>query len=106
MQYFVFFCLYFFVIVNGEKKTTNLFDKLASNCYYLDSKSSCTNVTGCSWCNDVGYDKVYSCYETIDDCDCVKQSGYDDCVKISKCHYCNFGTYGGRYCISKDVECS
>jgi len=107
MRYIIVFAFYLFAIVNAENNSTSLVDKLkTSDCYYLKTKSSCTNQSGCSWCNDAGYNDVYSCYETIDDCDCVKQSGYDNCVKLSKCHYCNLGAYGGRYCISKDVECS
>ncbi len=105
MKYIILFAFYFFTLVNAETNSTVSFNTTGSDCYNLNSKSSCTSQPGCSWCNDAGWDDVYSCYETVDDCDCVKQSGYDDCVQLSKCHYCNLGAYGGRYCISKDVEC-
>ncbi len=93
--------------LQNENNSTSFRNKITGSiCYNTKDKLSCNNNPNCSWCNDAGWDNSYSCYEKIDDCDCVKQVGYDDCVKLSKCHYCNFGAYGGRYCISKDVECS
>jgi hypothetical protein len=101
----ILFALYVFFTVNAEKNPSDLVNKLATSCYYLKPKSLCNNQPGCSWCNDASDNDSYSCYETVDDCDCINQSDYYDCVKLSKCHYCNFGEYGGRYCISKNVEC-
>jgi len=74
-------------------------------CYNLKDKDSCNNNQDCSWCRDAGYKDLYSCYNKIDDCDCVGQVRYNNCVGIDKCHYCNLGPYAGRYCISKNVQC-
>ena len=74
-------------------------------CYHLKDKMVCNNNQDCSWCRDAGYKDLYSCYNKIDDCDCISQVGYNDCVSLEKCHYCNLGPYAGRYCISRNVQC-
>jgi len=76
----------------------------STSCYSYKSELSCNEINYCSWCQNAGWD-TFSCYDSIDDCDCVKQTNYDDCTNIDKCHYCNLGAYGGRYCISKNVNC-
>lgn len=100
---FCVFTLFFYIKVIAVNNST---DKLKTSvCYDLKDETSCNKNNSCSWCNVAGYDDVYSCYDSIDDCDCVKQSDYDACVQLTKCHYCNLGAYAGRYCISNDVEC-
>ena len=76
----------------------------STSCFSIKSEDLCNQTMNCSWCQNAGWD-TFSCYDTIDDCQCVKQVNYDDCIDLSQCHYCNLGAYGGRYCISKNVNC-
>ena len=102
----LFFTLYSLLRANAIiDNSTTLQNKLeTSECYNLKDEVSCDNNAKCAWCKNAGWN-TYSCYEAIDNCDCVQQENYDDCIQIPNCHYCNLGAYGGRYCISKDVEC-